>query len=73
MGGHYMTVKVIELVGESKNSWQEAVQNAVKDASKTIRNITGVEVLNNTANVKDGNIVEYKANVKIAFKVDGTS
>ncbi|HHY41404.1 MAG TPA: dodecin domain-containing protein [Thermoanaerobacterales bacterium] len=68
-----MTVKVIELVGESKNSWQEAVQNAVKDASKTIRNITGVEVLNNTANVKDGNIVEYKANVKIAFKVDGTS
>jgi len=68
-----MTVKVIELVGESKNSWQEAVQNAVKDASKTIRNITGVEVLNNTANVKDGNIVEYKANIKIAFKVDGTS
>jgi len=68
-----MTVKVVELVGESKNSWQEAVQNAVKDASKTIRNITGVEVLNNTANVQDGNIVEYKANVKIAFKVDGTS
>ncbi|HQA61093.1 MAG: dodecin family protein [Tepidanaerobacteraceae bacterium] len=68
-----MTVKVIELVGESKSGWQEAVQNAVKDASKTIRNITGVEVLNNTANVKDGNIVEYKANVKIAFKVDGTS
>jgi flavin-binding protein dodecin len=68
-----MTVKVIELAGESKSGWQEAVQNAVKDASKTIRNITGVEVLNNTANVKDGNIVEYKANVKIAFKVDGTS
>ncbi len=68
-----MTVQVIELVGESKSGWQEAVQNAVKDASKTIRNITGVEVLNNTANVKDGNIVEYKANVKIAFKVDGTS
>lgn len=68
-----MTVKVVELVGESKSGWQEAVQNAVKDASKTIRNITGVEVLNNTANVKDGNIVEYKANIKIAFKVDGTS
>jgi len=68
-----MTVKVVELVSESKSGWQEAVQNAVKDASKTIRNITGVEVLNNTANVKDGNIVEYKANIKIAFKVDGTS
>lgn len=67
-----MTVKVLELVGESKNSWQEAVENAVKDAHKTIRNITGVEVLNNTANVQEGEIVEYKANVQIAFKVDGT-
>ena len=44
-----MTVKVLELVGESKTSWQEAVETAVKDAHKTIRNITGVEVLNNTA------------------------
>ncbi|NLU09833.1 MAG: dodecin domain-containing protein [Tepidanaerobacter acetatoxydans] len=68
-----MTVKVLELVGESKNSWQEAVQNAVQDANKTIRNITGVEVLNNTANVQNGKIVEYKSNVQIAFKVDGTT
>lgn len=68
-----MTVKVLELVGESKNSWQEAVENAVKDANQTIRNITGVEVLNSTANVQDGEIVEYKANVQIAFKVDGTT
>ena len=65
-----MTVKVVELVGESKNSWDEAVRNAVKDAHKTIRNITGVEVLNNTANVVEGEIVEYKANVQVAFKVD---
>lgn len=67
-----MTVKVVELVGESQNSWQEAVENAVKDASKTLRHISGVEVLNYTGNVKDGKVVEYKANVKIAFKVDGT-
>ncbi|HHX22464.1 MAG: dodecin family protein [Tepidanaerobacteraceae bacterium] len=67
-----MTVKVVELVGESKNSWDEAVRNAVKDAHKTIRNITGVEVLNNTANVVEGEIVEYKANVQVAFKVDGS-
>ena len=64
-----MTVKILELVGESQESWQEAVESAVKDASRTVRNISGVEVLNNTANVKDGKIVEYKANVAIAFKV----
>ncbi|TYP54265.1 dodecin family protein [Thermosediminibacter litoriperuensis] len=68
-----MTVKVIEVVGESRNSWQEAVENAVRDASKTIKNITGVEVRNHTANVEGGKIVEYKADVAIAFKVDGTT
>ncbi|MCF6096714.1 dodecin family protein [Thermovorax subterraneus] len=68
-----MTVKVIEVVGESKNSWQEAVENAVRDASKTIRNITGIEVRNQTANVQGGKIVEYKADVAIAFKVEGST
>ena len=68
-----MTVKVLELVGESKKSWQDAVENAIKDAHLTIRNITGVEVLNNTANVVNGKIAEYKSNVQIAFKVDGST
>jgi flavin-binding protein dodecin len=68
-----MTVKIVEVVGESCNSWQEAVENAVIDASKTVRNITGVEVLNNTANVQNGKIVEYKADVAIAFKVEGST
>ncbi len=64
-------VKVLELVGESKNSWQEACQNAVAEASRTVRNISGVEVYNMTANVDNGKISEYKANVKVAFLVDG--
>lgn len=68
----YLTVKVVELVGESKNNWQEAVETAVKDASMTIRNITGVEVRNTTANVENGEIVDYRANVAVAFKVDDT-
>ncbi|MDI3281384.1 MAG: dodecin family protein [Bacillota bacterium] len=65
-------VKVIELVGESPTSWQDAVENAVAQAAKTVRNITGVEVTNMTANVRDGKIVEYKADVQVAFAVDGT-
>lgn len=63
-------VKVLELVGESLTSWQDAAQNAVVEAAKTIDNITGVEVYNMTANVEGGRIVEYKANVKVAFVVD---
>ncbi|MEW6309101.1 MAG: dodecin family protein [Bacillota bacterium] len=63
-------VKVLELVGESKHSWQEAAENAVAEAAKTVHNITGVEIYNLTANVDGSSIVEYKANVKVAFAVD---
>lgn len=61
--------KVIELVGESNVGWEDAVRNAIKDASKTVDNITGVEVYNLTANVREGEIMDYKANVKLAFGV----
>lgn len=64
-------VKVLELVGESRNSWEEAAHNAVREAARTVHGITGVEVQNWTANVSNGDIVEYKANVKVAFAVDG--
>ncbi len=65
-----MTVaKVIELVGESNVGWEDAVRNAIKDASRTVDNITGVEVYNLTANVQEGQIKDYKANIKLAFGV----
>lgn len=64
-------VKVIELVAESDKDWFDAVRNAVREAAKTVDHIRGVEVYNLTANVRDGDVVEWKANVKIAFVVDG--
>lgn len=63
-------VKVLELVGESTKDWTDAVQQAVAEAARTVRHITGVEVANLTANVRDGRITEYKANVKVAFAVE---
>lgn len=62
-------VKVIELVGTSRHNWTDAVDNAVAEASKTIDNILGVEVTNFTANIDDGHIAEYKADIKIAIEV----
>jgi dodecin len=59
--------KVIELVGRSKVGWDDAANNAVVEASKTVTNITGVEVINCTGTVTDGKITDYKANVKVAF------
>ena len=63
-------VKIIELIGVSENSWQEAAENAVKEAFKTVRKITGVDVKGWTAEVENGKIVNYKADVKIAFMVE---
>ncbi|HHX50410.1 MAG TPA: dodecin domain-containing protein [Clostridia bacterium] len=62
-----MYVKVVELVGESPSSWRDAVENAVKQASHDVPNVTGVEVYNLTANVENGRLSEFKANVKIAY------
>lgn len=63
-----MHVRVMEMVGESTDGWRSAVQSAVNEASKTTSKIVGVEVVNFTANVENGKVVEYKANVKIAHK-----
>ena len=60
-------VNIIELIGSSTNGWNEAAQNAVTEAAKTVKNIKGVHVKRCTAKVKNNKIVEYKADVKIAF------
>jgi len=65
-----VTVKVIEVIGASAESWDDAVRNAVKSATSTLDNVTGVDVRGWTAKVNsDGDITEYHANVKIAFRV----
>ncbi len=62
--------KVIELIGQSESSWDDAIKSAVRRAAKTVDNITGLEVLNLTASVNNGEVMEYKANVKLAFGVN---
>ena len=63
-------VKIVELIGSSPNSWEEAAGNTVKEAAKTIKYIKGVDVKHFTAKVKNNEIVEYRAVVKIAFVVE---
>ncbi len=60
-------VKVLELVGESKKSFEDAIENAVEEAARHVPNITGVEVYNLTGDIENGKIMDYKANVKVAY------
>ena len=62
-------LKVIELLANSNKSWEDAAQNAVKHASKTIKGIKSIYVDDLSAVVNDDNITEYRANVKITFEV----
>ncbi len=63
-----MTVaNILELVSESKHSWDDAVNSVLKHMVDKKSGITGIEVINWTAAVKDGQITSYKVNVKVAY------
>jgi dodecin len=63
-------VKVIELIASSEKSIEDALQNAVSEASKTIHNIDSVYVKDIKAHVKDGRISSYGVITKISFRLD---
>ncbi len=63
------TTKIIEVIGESQKGWADAIDNAVHEACETIQGVSGVDVLNLKGTIQDGKVVEYKANVQIAFPV----
>jgi len=62
-----MQVKVTEVIGQSAEGWRSAVQNAVSEAGRSMKNITGVEVINFTAAVENGQVKNFKTDVKIAY------
>lgn len=63
-------IKTIDLVGVSSESWRDAAIQALTEASKTIRGITGMEVLDTSCNVSDGEITEYLTHVRIKFRIE---
>ena len=63
-------VKVIEIIAESKKSWDAAAENAVKEASKSVRDIKSLYVQEMQAIVEDGKITKYRMNAKISFVVE---
>jgi dodecin len=62
--------KVVTIIGSSSESFAKAADAAVQEASRTIRNITGADVVSMSASVADGRISEYRTTVNIAFAVD---
>ncbi|TKJ30648.1 transporter [bacterium (candidate division B38) B3_B38] len=65
------TYKIIELVGRSTVSWEEAAKNAVETAGKTLRNLRIAEITKLDMKVENGKVAAYRARVKISFKYEG--
>ncbi len=64
-------VKVIEVIASSEKSIDDALKNAVSEASKTVRNIDSVWVKDIKAHVKDGKITTFGLVCKISFRLEG--
>lgn len=60
--------KVIEVIGTSPNSWEEAAKNAVETASKSLTDLRVAEVVEFDLRVEEGKVVAYRAKVKVSFK-----
>lgn len=63
-------VKVIEVIASSDKSFDDAVQNAVNEAAKSVKNISSVYVKEMKANVTDNKVVSYAVNAKISFDIN---
>jgi hypothetical protein len=62
--------KVIELVGSSEKSWEDAANNAVKEAAKTLKNLRIAEITKLDMKIEDGKVSAYRARVNLSFKYE---
>ena len=65
-------VIIRELVGTSPRSWSDAARQAVTTAARTVRNVREVEVVKSGARVENGEIVEYRVELKLFFEYEGS-
>ena len=63
-------VKIITLVGESEKSWEEAAQNVIADAQKTLRGITRIGVTEFDVRMKDDKVDMYRVRAEVSFRVE---
>jgi flavin-binding protein dodecin len=62
------TYKIIELIGTSPTSWEEAAKGAVETAAKSLKDLRIAEIVEFDMKVEDGKVLAYRAKVKVSFK-----
>ncbi|MGO9690837.1 MAG: dodecin family protein [Syntrophobacteraceae bacterium] len=64
--------KIVELVGTSPNSWEEAARDVIETSTKSLRDLRIAEVDKLDMRLDNGKIVEYRVRVKLSFKYEGS-
>ncbi len=59
-----------QIIGASPHSWEDAVRNALERANKTLRGITGLEVVKENAAIEKGKVKEYRATLLVTFVLE---
>ena len=62
--------KIVEVIGTSRKSWDEAAKNAVETASGTLRDLRVAEIVKLDMKVEDGKVQAYRARVALSFKYE---
>ena len=65
------TYKIVELVGSSTKSWEDAAKNAVETAAKSLRDLRIAEISELDLKIEEGKVTAYRARVKVSFKYLG--
>lgn len=65
-------LKVLEVLAQSNKGWEDAAQNAVKEAAKSVRGIKSIYIKDFEATVEDGKVSQYRINGKISFTLEGS-
>ena len=66
------TLKVIEVLAQSDKSWEDAAQNAINDAAKSVRGIKSIYIKEMEGVVENERVTQYRINAKISFMVERT-
>ena len=68
--GDSAVYRVTEVIGTSSNSWEDAARNAVKTASKSLRDLRIAEVTKLDVKIEDGKVTQFRARLSLSFKYD---
>jgi flavin-binding protein dodecin len=66
------TYKLLELVGSSTTSIDDAIQNAIAQAAKSVKFMEWFEVLETRGHIKDGKVAHFQVTIKVGFRIDNS-